>query len=559
MHHFLNRTVIIIVVSLVTNSIIGKQWPVKKGDDPQYWNWFNCSFCEIHETGKPHFHCGIDIDVNKSNCPVRAVESGRIYEIGNSTLGLEIEYPEKSGKYNRRIRYLHLKGKKLKKYNIGDKINKGDVISVVQESKAGWSGHLHIEFYQNYSNKWVALNPIRNLENWTLDAPEDNYDPEINDIYFEFLPGKSNDASGAKIIKNSGSISIRNSYIKIHSKNRTGSVGQVYNSSNDLFSVYGNVAPVVFARDAGTNCIVSSGEGLTVYKLSYYLNDIKKYQIEFDKLSYEDRFEIGKIFRTDFNTRKSDQFNGNNDYIKLYDIDETRIDPQKQINGKYPNGVWCTKCNKKSAGVSVISEIKEAYSIEEAFYPDGIHNVAFETEDAAGKTDKVSLKVIVDNFLPYVKQLEMYTTHGKNKEPFYSASWDWNPASKSFQCKVKKNDGIQSKSGDILLIITSSEPMTNINLEIKLNQVFSKNNSSAQINSNNTEFHFKIPKKYFSKSINGMVPIEITGSDIAKNELFGFSNTNTVNYIQIPARNKQSEWNPIDYNKTDLSHHILFK
>lgn len=559
MHLYINRAVVILVATFITSSIIGKQWPVKKSDDPSYWDWFNCTFCEIHKTGKPHFHCGIDIDVNKSNCPVRAIESGRVYEIGNSTLGIEIEHPEKSGKYNRRIRYLHLKGKKLKKYKLGEVVNKGDIISVVQESKAGWSDHLHIEFYQYFDNKWYALNPIRNNENWTLDGPDDEYGPEINDIYFEFLPDNNNDASGSKVITNSGSITKRNSYVKIHTKDRQGSVGKPYNSQADLFTVYGNVAPVVHGRDAGTNCIVSSGEGLTLYKISYSIEDIQKYNLEFDKLNYDDRFEINKIFRTEYNNRKEDQFNGNFDYIKLYDTEESRIGPQKQVNGKYPNGIWYTKSNKNTPHNPDVSQIREAISNEEALYPDGIYKIVFEAEDASGQSTRQSIKALADNFLPYIKQVDIYSAQGKNKELFYSATWIWNNFSRNYKQKINKNSGMGNNSGDILVVVKTSEPMSEVGLSVKLNQLFSKVNTSSKINSDNTEFQFKIPKKFFGRDIEGKVQLEITGKDLAKNELYGFEGTGQTSYIEIPARSRDGNWTPLDYSKTDLSHHILFK
>ncbi len=558
MHFIINRAVIFLVATLISNTIIGKQWPIKKSDDPSYWDWFNCSFCEIHKTGKPHFHCGIDIDVNKGNCPVRAIESGRIYEIGNSTLGIEIEYPEKSGKYYRRIRYLHLKGKKLKKYKLGDNVNKGDVISVVQDSKAGWSDHLHIEFYQFYENKWMALNPIRNTENWTLDGPDDDYNPEINDIFFEFLPDENNDATGAKIISNSGSMSKRNSYIKIHTKDRPGSVGKVYNPATDIFSVFGNIAPVVFARDAGTNCTVSSGEGLTIYKISYYVNESKKYIIEFDKLDVEDRFEINKIFRTEFNNRKEDQFNGNFDYIKLYDRESGRIAPQKQINGKYSSGIWHTKSHRNSPNNPAIGQISEARSIDEALYPDRYHALHFEAEDASGKSTKETIKVLVDNFVPIVKKVEIYITQGKNKELVYSANQEWNSILGAYQLKVKKNTWPNNLTGDLQIQVKTSEPMSEVILSAKLNLLFTKVNSNPLINSDNTEFQFKIPKKFFSKKITGKVLLEISGKDLANNELFGFGSTGIDGVQQVPSRNKEGRWLPEDYSKTDKSHYILF-
>jgi len=198
---FLNRLVFILIATVITNTIAGTQWPIKKSDDPANWDWMNCTFCEIHKTGKPHFHCGIDIDVNSGNVPVRALESGRVYEIGNSSIGIETEYPQGSGNYHRRIRYLHLKGKKLKKYNLGEKVNKGDIISVVQNSKAGWTDHLHVEFYQNYGGRWMVLNPLRNNENWTLDIPDDNYPPEINDVILEPATNFNDITSGFNIIR----------------------------------------------------------------------------------------------------------------------------------------------------------------------------------------------------------------------------------------------------------------------------------------------------------------------------------------------------------------------
>lgn len=281
----LNRTHFFVIGLIFCESVARAQtWPINQSDDPAWWNKISATFGEIHPTNGDHFHGAIDIDVYSKGCPFRAIEAGRILAIGSTTIVLEHLYPSGTQNYNRRSRYLHVIPSSS--LVVGSVVTQGSQIATVQDGSATSADHLHLEMWQTLSENWNKINPFGNQEGWQLGTPADEAGPEINDVFIEPINQNNNAGSGFFIFKNgSGSLTNRDTYAKIHFRDRSGSTGSVFNFDNDKLVVFGNIRPIVSARDASINSSASSGTGLTIHRINYRIDNSLKYQIYFDKIS----------------------------------------------------------------------------------------------------------------------------------------------------------------------------------------------------------------------------------------------------------------------------------
>ena len=228
-----------------------------------------------------------------------------------------------------------------------------------------------------------------------------------------------------------------------------------YDPVQDRIAVFGNIVPTVHVRDQGVNSAAFGvvNEGLTVQRLTYTIDDAMKYDITLDEFERDGDGPamIGddeQIFHRKYNEWTDQQDNvvlpdgtvdqnaeykyGNNDYIRLYNggtailnncVDSNcpvgYLPPHKLIdtpNGpRRSNGVWFTKARAGTPQVFDQTPVLTARVNDEALYPDREHTLTFHVEDAAGRIDRAENKaednakvtVIVDNFKPFVQQVEL--------------------------------------------------------------------------------------------------------------------------------------------------------
>ena len=548
--------VLFAALMLLNESVYPQAWPILKKHDSKDWQSISCTFGEIHKTGKDHIHCGVDIDINSSRCPVHAIQDGRFHSNGNTSITLEHEYPKGSGKYNRRSRYLHVYGKDLKNKSI----KKGQQITKVRNNRGGYGGHLHLELWQFDNGKWYCLNPFRNDAEWNVTIPKDSYDPEINQVFLCPV-GNSEIPSGYTILSNRGGLykGQKNS-VKIHLKDRPGASGKTYNAKRDKVVVYGNIGPVVFARDKGINCLEASGEGMTVYTMKYSINGELKYELTFDRVEKEAIYDVDNFFERSFNRRRNDKFNGNYDYLKLFNTSDNYYYPQKLVSKKKSNGIWQTAAAKSFAKISHKMASEIANLSEDALYPDGEYTLSFYTEDAAVRKDSAEIKVIVDNFYPYIKEVVVYSKEVRRDKIIYSGKWDYNPKTSllTFKNSGKKNQ--QASKNNLNVTVKASEPMNNLSISIPLDKKSKTIKGSPAKNSDNCEWVFIIPAKLlknYKKS--GKLDFSISGEDLAGNKIFGFESTEQFAASSLPKRNNDGGWDNLPETFLDKIHGISLK
>ena len=530
----LNKLILIFFLQISSLSY-AQQWPIRETDDPGCFNQVNCTFGEIHgTTTSPHFHEGIDIDVCTVDCPIRSIDDGRIPPDGilTSTIVVYHEFP--SGVYNRVSRYLHVHTANFA-ISVGE-VNQGEQLSIVNNN----DGHLHFEMWQIDNGIEYRLNPLTNDTGWQLGSPDDTDDPEINNVFLMPLAQTNNVGSGYDIQLTNGAISnyYNNTSAKIHMQDRPGSNGTIYNEANNELIIWGNIVPIVNVRDTRINAVpASQGDGLTIKILRYFIDNQNKFNLDFDRLIHAERNLVQEVFHTEFNTGNGMLW-GNNDFIELYSDNNTYVYPQKRINNIQSNGVWFTKALNTSGHVFNQTPTNFAAVNSEVLYSDGVHTLRFETEDAAGNTDdeNTSIDVIVDNFRPYIKKVEV---RNSNDEVVYIGNWEWNETALEFNTQ---NGVALSEQETVSIKVYTSEPMQQVELTVF---GVAKTITEAMEETNDREWLFEYTASEVTDGENQLVFSSANSTDLAGNTLWGFTSTSNITAANIPKHQNDGSWNPV--------------
>ena len=418
-------------------------WPIRPNEDPDH-DRVNCTFCEIHPTGGAHFHYGIDIDCTLGVHP-KPIEHGIVLNIMNHVIQIGHGTPDANGRYPRKT-VIH-------EFDPAPNLQAGNLVEAgVTElgTIIAPYGHLHFEMWQHLEgDRYYLVNPLKNDADWALPFQQyviDIANPQVNNIFLQIVNQQADVASGYLIPQpRSGAILdyANNSAAKVHIQNRPGSNGPLYNPMTDNLIVFGSVGAVVNTRDVNINH-GSIGDGITIHRLNYQINAQSIYDITFDRIiADEDRLAFDETFHIEWNTPivpiivngrprircdSSDRFCGNNDFIELWKgPNENYLYPHKTmtVHNLNSNGIWYTKAritdtdgDEQDENVYVFDNAhlpEIARSNLEALYPDREHTLTFHVEDAAGRIDRAKNKaednakvtVIVDNFKPFVKKVEV--------------------------------------------------------------------------------------------------------------------------------------------------------
>jgi PKD repeat protein len=518
-----NEVVCIFILTCIAVAATGQVvlWPISSVDDPQYYTRVNCTFGEIHPTNGDHFHGAIDIDINTSDCPARAVANGRVDFIGSISVRIEHESYSGSGVYNRRTRYLHVDSE----VSAGDLVDGYDIVAEIDNNSSGAGDHLHFEMWELVGGNWQKINPLRNSSQWQLNSPLDNSAPEINDIYVIPVTQPNGVASGFSILSSpSGAITTDGARAKIHFNNRPGSTGSTFSSASDVLVVYGNLVNVVSARDVGING--GGSDGLTVQDLEYQIDGSNKYRVNFDRFYETEQFQVENIFHTAYNTGDGRLY-GNNDFIEMYTLEGdnyTTLDTR--IGGINSNGVWHTKALQGTSLVHTTTPVEAAAFPGQAKFGDGPHVLRFVANDASGQSGNADLTVVVDNFKPYIKEVKI--TKGSERQ-VYRHHWEWDLATS--QLILQSDQGDDAGPADALFVkVVTSEPIANLSYRLQaLGQAYSPLECVA--NSDNKEFVVTL-----APVTGGSVHyIDLQGTDFAGNQL-------QSNPALIPVRLTNGSW-----------------
>ena len=134
------------------------------------------------------------------------------------------------------------------------------------------------------------------------------------------------------------------------------------------------------------------------------------------------------------------------------------------VNNTQTNGIWFTKARNTTPPVFPQTPADTAGVSEEALYPDGEHILTFHVEDAAGRIDRAQnkaednakVKVIVDNFRPYVKRIGMQS----GTFQVYSSQWTWTRNGNAGTLALSRTtDKKADRAQPLNITVTTSEPI----------------------------------------------------------------------------------------------------
>jgi hypothetical protein len=225
--------------------------------------------------------------------------------------------------------------------------------------------------------------------------------------------------------------------------------------------------------------------------MAYLVDSQLKYDVTFDRFQGNIPTTDGDdedIFHYDYNqlTNQDDYGNPyqydmrNNDYIRFYNAGTalndcqntpqsncqgTYLSPHKLIDGIQSNDIWFTKAREGTPTVfpDTPDATHEANINAEAQYSDGEHTLTFHVEDAAGRIDRApngrednaKVRVIVDNFRPYVKDVKI----SSGVFPIYSSAWNWDTNARELKLRPNAVDEKADMGQPLHIAVTTSEPM----------------------------------------------------------------------------------------------------
>ncbi len=555
----LNNLFLVLFFHLTLGKCLCQQWPINQADDQNYWDRISCTFGEIHPTNGDHFHTGIDIDINSSNCPARSVQNGIVLSVGNDCVVIEHEYPAGSGQYQRRTKYCHLQSNMNVQAN--SSISSGNQIALIDNNTSGLGDHLHFEMHQELNGDWFRINPLINDLNWHLVQPIDNYDPQINDLFIEPLRTQTNNvASGYNILLNNGSISnVTNNniqYAQIHLADKPqGPINTIYSTNNCRIIVWGNIGFIANVRDRGLNDISASGYGLTTKRFFYRINNpyrntnTIKFDVDFNRIREDNPSEIYReeeVFHTSFNTN-NDHLYGNNDFIKLRNTSNIYVFPHKLINNIQSNGIWFTKAHNSTNEIFTTTPTNTADINDETLYSDGKHTIRLEAHDASGRNVQQDIDLIIDNFKPYVKDVTVFQQIGNDFKPqLYHAIWEYNSSSGNITC-TPEITAERDPSSIVRILITASEPLTELKMQI--DGLDAQPVNMLKYNEDKNQWHRIIHNAQDVWDYK----FSFTGEDLAGNELLALSNGSGEG-VPIRQNSTTTPWLPVPVCGTDEFH-----
>lgn len=185
----------------------------------------------------------------------------------------------------------------------------------------------------------------------------------------------------------------------------------------------------------------------------------------------------------------------------------------------------------------------DARIIDEAIYKDGLNKVKFSISDIdyysnPKNTYSSMVDVIIDNFLPYIRKVEIFSNSNKT----YSSEWRWDPINGQLNFTPDILNQSVRDNLDATIIVTTSEPMKNLNVLIN-GLMTSSENCSVVLGTNDKEWKLTIPAANIAGKA-GTYTISINGSDYASNPVWGFSTQTLMAAANIPVRQSDGSWLP---------------
>ncbi|MDD3525725.1 MAG: hypothetical protein PHX39_02065 [Bacteroidales bacterium] len=537
------RGFLLLFLMYSSKTILCQNWSILPEDDQLYYVVASTVY-QIHPTYGEHLHEGIDIDCSNFGVNIKPISDGVILDFDDSNITIGHNYA--SGIPQRISTYRHFN-------SIDENLDIGDYVSSSVTTLGEAGNHLHLEMRVRIGNNLLLINPLSNNTGWQLTLPPghaDTYLPQINDILIEPLNNQPNNVpSGFDAENLIGAVPFHNTYLKAHFSNTQFSnlsAGSEYIYPDEKIVVWGNLGFIVNARDVGVNTqpTTFSGEGLTVSALSYsYVSpngtEFEKYKIDFSEFLDAESYQLDQLFRIPyFNPEQmpNHYLYGNHDFIELRSTDNAYLHVHQQINGIQSNGIWFTKADVNTPHVFNQTPTQIAAANEFAKCSDGEQTLRFHAEDAADQETNEDLHLIVDNFLPFIKEVSICRAQNPDV-PEYERGWYWQGGTYVLEqepvCNFVSDDNIE-------IHITTSEPMLYVDLDLN---DFSHHNLSSS-NTQATEWIFIVSSTHVNSGVN---QLEINGQDYAENYI-------STNPAILYSHQQNGQWLPLPNTGSDMHH-----
>lgn len=306
---------------------------------------------------------------------------------------------------------------------------------------------------------------------------------------------------------------------------------------------------MVKAKMAGAgNGSIYTNHIMDIEKVHLY---IKKYgQNDNDyKLILGNNFESKIVLGGRIDNTRYPSGNSSYDIASAYgSITRTGIEPFAYSSFPYDNWYFSDIYTRIHKDDRFTGTIKLASCNAEARYSDGVYLIkprAFridntEAVNPANPNNNTPKQIIIDNFRPYIANVKI--KEDGSSEFKYSRGWQWIGNRLLFE--PEPTDIKFSNTKDVIVEVTTSEPMQNVSLQI--GNYFVEQNCDSDLNK--TTWLFSISKFLLTS---GLQTLRFTGEDLAGNPL-------QSNPAVIPIRQENGNWAPAPLPGEDTFHKFIY-
>ena len=532
-----------------------KIWPVRKAGD-----CVTESVEILHGFGQPiqvgakkYFHEGVDIhgeSLVDKEC-VRAPMGGEIYSIGGAGNGINVNMLVHNGGDTAYIQYNHLQNLSAKLV-AGETVQPGDtlgfILSGVTPSWNTIKNHTHNHYWKSLATAASFFSTTTNpFSMWDTDAYRDPQGkaPEIIDVNgdgesIRFRKTPERDDYFEKMIVHNG-VDIVAEAIDKQSSDAPYQIPKVVGYSiqrkeNGAFvdAVRTPADPYILMNtDIFYNSYSTNPNSIIVESIIDYRDTVRGKPPTVPALYSFNNGDATATWSQYFtyiltNTKGTDGKAANVDSMQFFATDARKTVAE-------PNGY--------KAGYD------KARIIDEAKFPDGEYQVSIRLRDFVNAPPDHKKEFKVDNFRPYAKKVEI-----KSGNLNYKAEWKWTEGTGLLKLEDNKDTG--KACGQIIITVTTSEAMKNVNLEVP-SLFYAKINTTPVANSDGKVWEFTIPKEKLKDKPEGPHQVLITGKDLAENVMQGFLSKNDVPEAGIEKKKIDGTWTPGNPPVKDKVH--LFK
>jgi len=524
---------------------IAKGWPVADGtsfatDNRNVLNGFNQA---IKAGGSDYLHEGADLNgkIGFATDYVRAPVGGVVTSSGGTGSNIHVNIEFLVNGATQFVQCNHL-ASLSPTITLLESIKPGDTLGTINGSVPGWSvnsSHTHFHYWTNGANFWGSTQDPFSFFDTNADKDPHGNNPKASDSNGDGEVLRFRKLGGTYFPKDKPIFCPSDIVVEVFDSKSTGS----FNTAPKSIGYY-----VEKQEDAAwVNAIKSSATPyLLVDNAHGYFNSSSAAANPAINLAMHDRAAALKSIAP---TTPAD-------YVWeqwfTYMVTNT-----KGTDGKVANldsaQFWATDARNSVASDNGFAVgYAKARINEEAKFEDGKYRVSIRMTDWVNTPADHQGEVTVDNFLPFVKKVEM--TAGA---AVYEAQWAWGGGSLTFTPNSKS--GFAKCDQDLVVKITMSEPMKEVSLAVpKIS--FTNTSVTPEANTKKKEWKFTIPSASIKNAKTGdKLVLSIKGKDLADNELWGFASKAAVPEASIPKHKEDGTWTVTPPLREDTLHKFEIK